>query len=117
MGRYEKLNVWRRQPTNQKKNKIFANLEKLFEVNQQIKHTEIEIQLKPGHPPIKQKTRNKPYHLQNYLEKEKNKQFHSGHLEKIQNEEEDCFVSPVIITMKKDKLVEISLDSVKKGQL
>ena len=35
----------------------------------------------------------------------------SGHLEKIQNVEEDCFVSLVLLTVKKNKQVKIALDS------
>ena len=34
-----------------------------------------------------------------------------GHLEKIKDVDEDCFVSPVVITVKSDKLVKIALDS------
>ena len=35
----------------------------------------------------------------------------SGHLEKINDMDEDCFVSPVIITVESNKLVKIALDS------
>ena len=35
----------------------------------------------------------------------------SGNLEKINNVDEDCFVSPVVITVKSDKSVKIALDS------
>ena len=35
----------------------------------------------------------------------------SGHLEKIKDVDEDCFVSPVVITVKSDKSVKIALDS------
>ena len=35
----------------------------------------------------------------------------AGHLEKVNNVDEDCFVSPVVITVKNDKSVKISLDS------
>ena len=37
---------------------------------------------KPGHSSIKQKTRNIPYHLQNYFERKINKLIFSGHLKK-----------------------------------
>ena len=43
------------------------NFEKLFKGNRKIKDTENEIRLKPGHPPIKQKSRPIPYHLQSYV--------------------------------------------------
>ena len=35
----------------------------------------------------------------------------SGHLEKVKHVDEDCFVSPVVITVKSDKSVKIALDS------
>ena len=35
----------------------------------------------------------------------------SGHLEKIHDVNEDCFVSPVVTTLKSDKPVKIALDS------
>ena len=35
----------------------------------------------------------------------------TGHLEKVKHVDEDCFVSPVAITVKSDKLVKIALDS------
>ena len=35
----------------------------------------------------------------------------TGHLEKINDMDEDCFVSPVVITVKSDKSVKIALDS------
>ena len=53
-------------------NKIITNFEKLFKRNRTIKNTENKIQLKTGHPPIKQKTRAIPKYLQSYVEKEIN---------------------------------------------
>ena len=35
----------------------------------------------------------------------------SGHLEKVKHVDEDCFISPVVITVKNDKSVKIALDS------
>ena len=95
---------------NQKKNK----LPDLFENNQTIKDNEINIQLKPGHYPVKQKARPIPLHLQEDVERELEKQIKTGHLEKvIKVDEEDCFVSPVVITVKNDKSVKIALFSQK----
>ena len=50
---------------------------KLFKRNQTINDTEIKIQLKPGHPPTKQKTRPILCHLQSYVETQTNKLFQS----------------------------------------
>ena len=40
----------------------------------------------------------------------------SGHLERLGTIEEDCFVSPVVITVKKDETVKIALDGRKLNQ-
>ena len=90
--------------------KIFNKLPDLYENNKTIKDTEIKIQLKPGHYPIKQKARPVPLHLQKDVEREVERLIKSGHLEKINNVDEDCFVSPVVKTVKSDKLVKIALD-------
>ena len=71
----------------------------------------IERQLKSGELLIKQKARHRPYQLQSYVEKEINKLVQSEHLEKMQNIEEHCLVSAVILTMKKSKVEKIALGS------
>ena len=35
----------------------------------------------------------------------------SGHLERFETNEEDCFVLPVVITVKKNKTVKIAMDA------
>ena len=75
------------------------------------KDTEIKIQLKPGHFPVKQKARPVPLHLQENVGRELEKLIKSGHLEKMKDVDEDCFVSPAVITVKSDKSVRIALDS------
>ena len=62
-----KLTVGRRQlvVTNQsEKGKVINKFPDLFENNRTIKDTEINIQLKPGHYPVKQKAGPIPLHLQ-----------------------------------------------------
>ena len=43
--------------------------------------------------------------------KELDRLIKAGHLERLETIEEDCFVSPVVITVKKDKTVKIALDA------
>ena len=82
------------------KERIINKFPDLFENNETIKDTEIKIQLKPGHFPVKQKARPVPLHLQEDVGRELEKLIKSGHLEKIKDVDEDCFVSPVVITKK-----------------
>ena len=93
------------------KRQIVEKFPDLFENNTTIKDAEINIQLKPGHYPIKQKARPIPLHLQEAVGKEIEKLTKSGHLERVKQVDEDCFVSPVVIIVKKDKSVKIALDS------
>ena len=91
--------------------KVFNKFPDLFENNETVKDTEMNIQLKPGHYTVKQKARPIPLHLQENVGRELEKLIKSGHLEKINDVDEDCFVSPVVITVKSDKSVKIALDS------
>ena len=98
------------EPTNQSET-IYAKFNKLFETNHTTKYIEVKIQIKPGCYPIQQKTRPIPYHLQKDVTNELDRLIKSGHLERLETIEEDCFVSPVVITVKKDKTVKIALDA------
>ena len=91
--------------------KVFNKFPDLFENNETIKDAEINIQLQSGHYPVKQKARPVPLHLQKDVGREMKRLIKSGHLEKINNVDEDCFVSPAIITVKSDNSVRIALDS------
>ena len=93
------------------KKRVIEKFPDLFKNNTTIKDTEIIIQLKPGHYSVKQKARPIPLHLQEAVRKELEKLEKTGHLENVKHVDEDYFVSPVVITVKKDKSVKIALDS------
>ena len=59
---------------------------------------------------MQQKARPIPVHLQQDVGRELEKQMKAGHLEKVNSVDEDCFVSPVVITVKNDKSLKIALD-------
>ena len=90
---------------------IYKKYHKLFNTNHTIKDAEVKIQIKPGCYPKQQKARPIPYHLQEDVKNELNRIIESGHLERLETIDEDCFVSPVEITVKKDKSVKIALDA------
>ena len=71
----------------------------------------IDIQLKKDTKPIHQKKRPVPIHFQSSVRDELEKLIEKGHLEKADGRTENCFISPAVITKKKDKLVRIALDS------
>ena len=93
------------------KERIFRKFADLFENNETKKDTEIKIQLKRGHNPVTKKARPVPLLLQEDVGKELEKLNRTGHLEKINDVDEDCFVSPVVFTVKSDKSIKIALDS------
>ena len=61
--------------------------------------------------PIQQKGRPVPIHFQRIVKNELDKPFEKGRLEKADKTTENCFVSPAVIKIKKDKSVKIALDS------
>ena len=61
----------------------------------------MKIQLKDDAKLIQQNGRSKPIHLQQSVGKKINKLMEQGHIEKANNFDENCFVSPAAITVKK----------------
>ena len=87
---------------------VFNEFPDLFENNETIKDTEINIQLKPGHYPVEKKSKTNTITSSRRRRTRTGKLINFGHLEKIKDIDEDCFVSPVVITVKSDKSVKIA---------
>ena len=60
---------------------------------------------------IHQKGRKVPIHLQPKVKIELEKLLNEGHIEKLNNCSDQFFISPIVITVKKDQSVKIALDS------
>ena len=84
---------------------------KLFHENKTVKGIEVDIQLKPYAKLLPQKGRPIPIHLQPGVAEEIEKLTKNGHIEKATHIDENCFVSPAVITVKKNKTIKIALDS------
>ena len=83
-----------------------------------MKGPEVTIQLREDARLIQQKRRPIPIHLQQSVEKEINKLMKQGYIGKgKKNIDENCFVSPGVITVKKDKSIKIALDSRKLNEI
>ena len=65
----------------------------------------------PRHYPVKQKARPVPLHLQEDVGRELEERIRTEHLDKINDVDEDRFVSPAVITIRSDKSVKIALGS------
>ena len=71
----------------------------------------MKINLKEDANIIQQKRRPIPIHLQDQVAEEIKRLIKNGYLEKATEIKEGCFVSPAVITVKKDKSIKIALDS------
>ena len=71
----------------------------------------IDIQLKKDTKPIQQNRRQVPIHFQNSVRRELEKLIEKGHLEQADKTTENCFISPAVITIQKNKSLKLSLDS------
>ena len=107
----KKTNVIRHVEEDERRKKIISEHEDLFKNNRTIKDLTIDIQLKKDIKPIQQKGRPVPIHFQKNVREELEKLIKSGHIEKADETTENCFISPAVITIKKDKSVKIALDS------
>ena len=76
---------------------------KLFNENHRINIVEEDIQLTEEAKLIQQNSRPIPIHLQPAVKKEIEKLKNQGYIEKTNNIDETCFVSPAVITIKKGK--------------
>ena len=82
-----------------------------------MKGIEVDIQLKPNAKLMQQNGRPIPIHLRPAVGKEIEKLTKNGHIEKATDIDENCFVSPAVITVKKDKTIKIALDSRKLNEI
>ena len=83
----------------------------LFYNNNGIKDLSVKINLKEGAQIIQQKTRLIPIYLQDQVARELKRLMENGYLERATEITDDCFVSPAVITVKKDKSIKIALNS------
>ena len=91
--------------------KLKNEFKDLFYNNTEIKDTVVKINLKENANIIQQKGRPIPIHLQDQVAEELKRLIKNRYLERATEITEDCFVSPAIITVKKDKSIKIALDS------
>ena len=96
--------------TEKKILKLKNEFKDLFYNNTEIKDLEVKIDLKEDAKIIQQKGP-VPIHLQNQVAEEIKRLIKNGYLERATEITEDCFVSPAVITVKKDKSIKIALDS------
>ena len=61
--------------------------------------------------PVQEKGRRVPIHILDKVEKEIKNLVADGHIEKLDNCTNDCFIAPIVITAKKDGSIKLALDA------
>ena len=89
----------------------------LFCNNKEIKNLSVKVHLKEGAQIIQQKEKPIPLHLPDQVARELKRLIKHGYLERATEITEDCFVSPEVITVKKDKSIKNALDSRKPNEV
>ena len=83
----------------------------LFKRKGRVKNNEIRIDMKDNAKFSQQKGRRIPIQLQDQVDKEIKILLKDGHIGKIDKIQDDVFIQPTVITVKKDKSVKIALDA------
>ena len=104
-------NIRLNENNQSQKRRVIEKFPDLFKSNTTIKDTDMKIKLMPGHYLVKQKTRPMPLDLQEEVGEELEKLMKTGHVEKVKHVDEDSFVLLVVITVKSDKSIKITIDS------
>ena len=107
----KKTNVKRHVEEAERRERVIHDYADLFKNNHTNKDLTIDFQLRKDIKPIQQKGRPVPIHFQKIVREELEKLIEKGHLEKADKTTKNCFISPTVITIKKDKSVKIALDS------
>ena len=81
------------------------------------KDISVKMNLKEGAQIKQQEGRPIPIHLQEQMAKELKRLIENGYLERATEISENCFVSPAVITVKKDKSIKKALDSRKLNEV
>ena len=97
--------------TQKKILKLKNEFKDLFNNNTEIKNLSVKINLKEDAKIIQQKGRPVPIHLQEQVANEIKRLIKNSYLERATEITENCYESPAVITVKKDKSVKIALDS------
>ena len=61
--------------------------------------------------PIQENGRRIPIHIQERVQAELSKLLSEGHITKLDKRTSDCFIAPIVITVKKDDSIKLALDA------
>ena len=75
------------------------------------KHHKVKSLFKSNYTPVHQKGRRVPLHLETQVEEELRNLQNDGHITKLEKCSDEFFISPIVITVKKDKSIKLAMDS------
>ena len=74
-------------------------------------HHKVKSQFKSNYTPVHQKGRRVPLHLKTQVEEELRNLQNNGHITKLQKCSDEFSISPIVITVKKDKSIKLAMGS------
>ena len=93
------------------KEKFFTQFKNLFERQGISKNHIVSSKFKYPLCPIQEKGRRIPIHIPDKVEKEIEKLLTEGHITKLDKCTSDCFIAPIVITVKKDDSIKLAMDA------
>ena len=93
------------------KEKFYGDFKNLFDRKGQSIHHVVSTTFKYPLCPIQEKGRRIPIHVQDKVEKEIEKLLLEGHIQRLDKCTSDCFIGPIVITVKKDDSIKLALDA------
>ena len=93
------------------KEKFYEVFKPLFDRKGRSVHHVVNITFKYPLCPIQEKGRRILIHVQGKVEKEIEKLLLEGHIQKLDKCTSDCFIAPIVITVKKDDSIKLALDA------
>ena len=92
------------------KNKFYCKFKNLFD-RQGCSKNVVSTKFKYPLCPLYEKGRRIPIHIQEKVHEKMEKLLNEGHIERLDKGTSDCFVAPIVITVKKDDSIKLALDA------
>ena len=93
------------------KNKFYSKFKNLFDRQGCSKNHVVSTKFKYPLCPLQEKGRRIPIHIQEKVYEEMKKLLKEGHIERFDKCTSDCFIAPIVITVKKDDSIKLALDA------
>ena len=93
------------------KQQFYQKFSCLFDRQGKSKNRVLNTKYKYALCPIQEKGSKLPIHIQNKVQADLTKLLSEGHIMKLDKCTSDCFIAPIVITVKKDDSIKLALDA------